>query len=76
MLPWVIRTFLAYSGGSRTSQVIRTIAFTEGYQDTKNGCQDLFYVSAKNVKQTNTFIGFSEYVSILIRLYTKIECHI
>ena len=82
MLPWVIRTFShpapgyqdlsgyqdRLSGPSRSQQ---------GYQDQKNGCQDLFFcVSAKNAKQTNTFVGFCEYVSISIRLYTEIECHI
>ena len=40
-------------------------------QDTKIGCHDLLdYVSAKNAKQTNTFVGFSEYFTIPIRLYS------
>ena len=84
MLPWVIRTFLASSawtwlpGPLRLSgPAVRTIAFTVGLSGPKNGCQELFFVSAqKNAKQTNTFVGFSGYVSIPIRLYAEIECHI
>ena len=49
------------------SRVIRTLKRLSG---------PFFNVSAKTTKQTNTFIGFSEYVSIPIRLYTEIECHI
>ena len=81
-LPTGYQDIFAYSVGlpgplRLSGPAVRTIAFTVGLSGQKTAVRTfLFRVSAKNAKQTNTFIGFSENVSIPIRLYAQVECHI
>ena len=68
----VTRTSLAIRTGCQDHRVHSRVIRTK-----KTAVRTFFFcVSAKNAKQTNTFVGFCEYVSIPIRLYTEIECHI